>query len=119
MFYTKRLLCFWEINFAWRRPTFVLSWFPGFFLFFIFYFFLLQRLQGAEGEIFFNEMLLSTCVVALWLDRFNNFNTRTVFHVHVCDWYNYQGALAEIPLYTFDNEFNGCHLYNNQHLNDL
>ena len=36
-----------------------------------------------EGEIF-NELILSTCVVPLWLNRFNNFNS-PVFRVNVCD----------------------------------
>ena len=37
----------------------------------------------SKGEIF-NEVLLSTRVLPLWLDRFNNFNS-PVFHVNVCD----------------------------------
>ena len=40
---------------------------------------------GDEWKVrFFNELLLSTYVVPLWLDRFNNFNS-PVFHVNVCD----------------------------------
>ena len=59
-----------------------LFWFP--FYFSVCFLFFYHR-GGDEWKVrFFNELLLSTHVVPLWLDRFNNFNS-PVFHVNVCD----------------------------------
>ena len=49
----------------------------------LFSFFFTIEVEMSKGEIF-NEVLLSTRVLPLWLDRFNNFNS-PVFHVNVCD----------------------------------
>ena len=54
------------------------------FLFFCLFPFFYDR-GGDEWKVrFFKELLLSTCVVPLWLDRFNNFNSRA-FYVNVRD----------------------------------
>ena len=44
---------------------------------------------GDERKVrFFSEVLLSSCVLPLWLDGFNNFNS-PVFHMNVCYSSNY------------------------------
>ena len=54
----------------------------------LFSFFFYHR-GGDEWKVrYFNELLLFTYVLPLWLDRFNNFNS-PVFHVNVYDWSNY------------------------------
>ena len=54
------------------------------FYFSVLFFFFYHR-GGDEWKVrFFNEFLLFTYVLPLWLDRFNNFNS-PVFHVNVYD----------------------------------
>ena len=49
----------------------------------LFIFLFVSHRGGDEWKVrFFNELFLSTCVVPLWLDRFNSFNS-PVFHVIV------------------------------------
>ena len=115
----QTLLRLWEINFASYRLFIVLFQYPLIFLFVVSFFFTTEVAMSGRWD-FYIEMLLSTCVVLLWLDCFNS-NTHTFFHVNV--WFiqlpltsRYYCA-AEIPL--LDNEFNSCYLYSNRNLNDL
>ena len=54
---------------------FVLFWFPFYFsVLFCFVFFTAEMAMNRRWD-FSTKMLLSTCIIPLWLDRFNNFNT--------------------------------------------
>ena len=105
---------------------FVLFWFPFYFsVLFCFVFFTTEMAMNRRWD-FSTKMLLSTCIIPLWLDRFNNFNT-TLFSCECL-------RLIQLPLtlrqeclkYTvlchhilLDNECIGCHLNNKRNLNDL
>ena len=104
-----------------------------FVLFWIIYCFVLFSTEMVMNRRwdFFTKMLLSTCIIPSWLDRFNNFNT-TLFSCEclrliqlpltLMHWLVLQECLkytVQCHHMLLDNECIGCHLYNKRNLNDL